>query len=134
MWFVISSWIDKFHKATERKHSSSEIDIDYCFFQTAKDGDETSTFDHANLKNVYITLNSDRYLAVDYNLLVSNHKFSWVYGDATLFGVKFFSMDELITQSNITPSDSKTLYPNFAFDVSKQKDKLKSFAFLLISK
>ena len=71
-------------------------------------------------------LNSDRYSAVDYNLSFSNQKFSRVYGDATLFGVKFFGVDELITKSNITPSDYKTLYPLFTFDVSKQKEKLKS--------
>ena len=35
-------------------------------------------------------------------------------------------MDALITQSNITHSDYKTLYPLFTFDVSKQKEKLKS--------
>ena len=35
-------------------------------------------------------------------------------------------MDELITQSKITPSDYKTLYPLFTFDVSEQKEKLKS--------
>ena len=35
-------------------------------------------------------------------------------------------MNELITQSNITPSNYKTLYPLFTFDVSKQKEKLKS--------
>ena len=71
-------------------------------------------------------LNSDRYPAVDYNLLFANWKFSRVYGDAALFGVKFFGMDELITQSNITPSDYKTLYQIFTFDVSKKKEKLKS--------
>ena len=49
-----------------------------------------------------------------------------LYGDAALFEVKFFGMDELITQSIITPSDYKTLYPLFTFDVSKQKEKLKS--------
>ena len=49
-----------------------------------------------------------------------------MYGDAALFGVKFFGMHELITQSNITPSDYKTLYPLFTFHVSKQKEKLKS--------
>ena len=49
-----------------------------------------------------------------------------MYGDAALFGVKFFGMDELLNQSNITPSDYKTLCPCFAFDVSKQKEKLKS--------
>ena len=98
-------------------------------FQTAKDGDQTknpSPFDHVNLRNAYVMLNSDRYPAVDYNLSFTNHKFSRVYGDAALFGVKFFDMDELITQSNITPSDYKTLYPLFKFDVSKQKEKLKS--------
>ena len=47
-----------------------------------------------------------------------------MYGDAALFGVIFFGMDELITQSNITPSNYKTLYPLFMFDVSKQKEKL----------
>ena len=71
-------------------------------------------------------LNSVRYPAVDYNWSFANQKFSRMYGDAALFGVKFFGMDELITQSNITPSDYKTLYPLFTFDVSKQKQKLKS--------
>ena len=35
-------------------------------------------------------------------------------------------MNELIILSNIPPSDYKTLYPLFTFDVSKQKEKLKS--------
>ena len=99
-------------------------------FQTAKDGDQTknpSTFDHVNLRNTYVMLNSDRYPAVDYNLSFSNQKFSRVYGNASFFGVKFFGMDELTTQSHITPTDYKTLYPLFTFDVSKQKEKLKSF-------
>ena len=56
----------------------------------------------------------------------ANQKFSRVYGDAALLGVKFFGMDELITHSNITPSDYWTLYPLYTFDVSKQKEKLKS--------
>ena len=44
-------------------------------FQTAKDGDQTknpSTFDHVNLRNAYVMLNSDRYPAVDYNLSFAN--------------------------------------------------------------
>ena len=98
-------------------------------FQTATDGDQTKnpfTFDHVNLKNAYVTLNSDRYPAVDYNLSFFNQTFSRVYGDAAWFGVKFFGIDELITQSNITPNDYKTLYSLFTFDVSKQKENLKS--------
>ena len=49
-----------------------------------------------------------------------------MHGDAALFGVKFFGMDEFITQSNITPSDYETLDPLFTFDVMKQEEKLKS--------
>ena len=79
-----------------------------------------------NLENAYVTLNSNRYPAVDYSLSFSSQKCSRVYGDAALFGVKFFGMDKLITQSNITSSDYKTLYTLFTFDVSKQKEKLKS--------
>ena len=93
-------------------------------FQTDKDGDQTknrSTFDHVNLKNACLMLNSDRYPAVDYNLSFSN-----------LFAGKFFGMDELITQSYITPSDYKVLYPIFTFDVSRQKKN--SNPLLLISK
>ena len=92
-------------------------------FQTAKDGDKTknpSTFDHVNLKNAYIMLNSDRYPAVYYNLSFANQKFSRMYGDAALFGVTFFGMDELITQSNITPSDYKTLYPLFMLQAERK--------------
>ena len=98
-------------------------------FQTAKVGDQTknpSTFDNVNLRNAYVMLNSDRYPAVGYNLSFANQKFSRVYGDAALLGVKFFGMDELITESKIIPSDYKTLYPLFTFDVSKQKEKLNS--------
>ena len=57
-------------------------------FQMDKDGNQTknpSTFDHVNVKNAYVTLNSDRYPAVDYNSSFPNQKVSRVYGDAALF-------------------------------------------------
>ena len=98
-------------------------------FQTDKDGNQTknpSTFDRVNQKNAYVMLNSYRYPAVGYNLSFFNQKFSRVYGDAALFGVKLFGMNELITQSKITHSNYKTLYLFFTFGVSKQKEKLKS--------
>ena len=79
-----------------------------------------------NLKNAYVPPKSDRYAAVDYNLSFSNQKFSRVYGDTALFVVKFFGLYELITPSNITPIDYKTVYPLFTFHVSKQKERLKS--------
>jgi len=75
---------------------------------------------------MYVMLNSTRYPAVDYNLSFANQQFSRAYGDAPLFGIRYFSINELITRSNISPADYKTLYPLFVFDVSKQSEKLKS--------
>ena len=102
-------------------------------FQTATDGAHMAISGWRSIhlrscesKNCLCNAKPDRYPAVDCNLSFFNQTFSTVYGDAALFGVKFFGTDELITQSSITSSDYKTLYSLFTFDVSKQKVKLKS--------
>ena len=84
-----------------------------------------SIFDNVNVSNIYAMLNSTRYPTADYNITFSAQKISRVYGDAAEFRSKFFNMDELISNPNITPSDYRTLYPLFLFDVSKQSEKLK---------
>ncbi|XP_047133856.1 uncharacterized protein LOC124812005 [Hydra vulgaris] len=98
-------------------------------FQTNKDENQElnpSIFDHCDLKNMYIMLNQERYAAVDVNLSFSNQQFSRAYRDASTFSEKFYGMNELITQSKITPADYKDLYPLMVFDVSKQSERLKS--------
>ena len=98
-------------------------------FQTKKDGDQEknpSIFDHCKISKIYVKLNTEVYPAEEYNLSFPNEKFSRAYRDTASFGEKFYGMNELITQSNITPSDFKELYPIFVFDVSKQSEKLKS--------
>ena len=98
-------------------------------FQTAnKSNDQTqnpSLFDNANVNNIYAMLNSTRYPTADYNIDFDENKFSRVYGDAAEFRSKFFNMDELISNPNITPLEYKVIYPLFLFDVSKQSEKLK---------
>ena len=97
-------------------------------FQTDKDGNQEknpSIFDHVKLKNMYVNLNSTRYPATDYDLSFTKQQFSRAYGDAASFRSKFFNMDELVSNPNITPSDYKDLFPLFVFDVSKQSEKLK---------
>ena len=62
-------------------------------FQMAKDGDQAknpSIFDNVNLKNAVVMLSSDRYVAINYNLSFLNQQFSRAYGNAAMFGVKFF--------------------------------------------
>ncbi|XP_065662440.1 uncharacterized protein LOC136084965 [Hydra vulgaris] len=100
-------------------------------FQTNRaNGDQTvnaSIFDHCDLKNMYIMLkNNDMYPAVDYNLSFPNQQISRIYREASVFKEKFYGMNELIANSNISPSDYRDLYPLFVFDDSKQSERSKS--------
>ena len=74
---------------------------------------------------MYVTLNSTRYPAVDYELSFTKQQFSRAYGDAASFRSKFYGMAELVSNPNITPSDYKDLFPIFVFDV-RQSEKLKN--------
>ncbi|XP_065667981.1 uncharacterized protein LOC136088226 [Hydra vulgaris] len=97
-------------------------------FQTNKNNDQNanaSIFDHCDLKNMYIMLNQERYPAVNYNLSFPNQQFLRAYRDAAVFNEKLYGTNELITNSNINPSEYKDLYPLFVFDVSRQPEKLK---------
>ena len=97
-------------------------------FQTNKSGNQKqnpSLFDNVNVKNIYVMLNSMRYPTADYDIKFGSQIYSRPYGDVADFRSKFFNMDELISSPNINPSEYRTLYPLFLFDVSKQSEKLK---------
>ncbi|XP_065645836.1 uncharacterized protein LOC136076291 [Hydra vulgaris] len=101
-------------------------------FQTNRNaGDQTvnsALFDHCDLKNIYVVYNNStiQYPALDYYCSFPNQQFSRIYRDASMFKERFYGMNEMIANSNITPSNYKDLYPIFVFDVSKQSEKLKS--------
>ena len=98
-------------------------------FQTGKDGDQQknpSVFNHCNLKNMYVTLNSERYPAVDYDLDFSNNKYSRAFRDASKFDNRLYGVSDIITQPNLTALNYKSICPLFVFDVSKQAERLKS--------
>ena len=97
-------------------------------FQTDKSGNQKqnpSLFDHADVSNIYVMLNSVRYPTADYHISFGKKDFSRVYEDTADFRSKFFNMDELVSSPNINPVDYKTLYPLFLFDVTKQSEKVK---------
>ena len=97
-------------------------------FQTNKGGNQEanpSIFDNVRVSDIYAMLNSTGYPTADYNISFLATKFSRLYGDAAEFRSKFFNMDELVSNPNITPSDYRTLYPLFLFDASAQSEKLK---------
>ena len=97
-------------------------------FQTNKRENQKtnpSLFDTVNVSSMSVTLNAIKYPAVDYNISFNRQQFSRVYGDVADFRSKFFNMNELVSSPNINPSDYRTLYPLFLYDVSKQSEKLK---------
>ena len=97
-------------------------------FQAGKSGNQKqnpSIFDNLDVRNIYVMLNSTRYPTADYNINFEVQRFSRPYGDVADFRSKFFNIDELLSNPNITPFDYRILYPLFLFDVSKQSEKLK---------
>ena len=77
-------------------------------FQTDKNGNQRQNpaiFNNVRVKNIYVTLNSTRYPEVDYQISCPRHQFSRAYSNAALFRSKFFNMDELVSNPNISPSD-----------------------------
>jgi hypothetical protein len=60
----------------------------------------------------------------DYNLSFPNSQVSRAYRDVATLSTKLYGLNELITNSNISPIEYRVLHPLFAFDVSKQ-EKLK---------
>ena len=98
-------------------------------FQTNKNNNQTTNpalFNHCEVRNIYVTLNAKRYPDIDYENDFTINKFSRIYGDASTFRKKFYNMDELISNSSISPDNYKTLFPLFVFDVTKQSEKLKT--------
>ena len=97
-------------------------------FQSGKIGSQIqnpSLFDHTDIENIYVMLNSTRYPTTDYNISFVKDIFSRAYGDVANFRNKFFNIDELVSNPIISVIDYKQLYPLFLFDVSKQSEKLK---------
>ena len=98
-------------------------------FQTNKSGNQEtnpSLFDNLNVTNIHAMLNSTRYPLIDSNTSFKKYQFSRVYGDAAAFRSKFYDLDELVGNSNITPADYATLHTLFVLDVSKQSERLKN--------
>ena len=98
-------------------------------FLTYKDGSQElnpSVFDHCDLKNMYVTLNSERYPAADYNLDFNNNKYSRAYKDAAKFDNRLYGISEIIAQPNLFALNYRYICPLFVFDVSKQPERLKS--------
>ena len=98
-------------------------------FQTDKENNQETNpalFDNVNVKDAHVNLNQRSYPEVSYNLSFPQQQFSRAYGDVADFRAKYYNLDEICSNCNISPLDYKTLFPLFVFDVSKQSERLKS--------
>jgi hypothetical protein len=70
-------------------------------------------------------LNTYSYPEDDYNLSFPNSQVARAYRGVATLSTKLYGLNELITNSNISPIEYRILYPLFVFDVFKHKEKLK---------
>jgi hypothetical protein len=70
-------------------------------------------------------LNTYSYHDDGYSLSFRNSQVVRAYRDVATLSTKVYGLNELITDSNISPREYRSLYPPFVFDVSKQEEKLK---------
>jgi hypothetical protein len=70
-------------------------------------------------------LNTFSYPKDDYSLSFPNSQVAQAYINVATLSTKLYGLNELITNSNTPPTEYRSLYPLFAFEVSKQEKKLK---------
>lgn len=95
-------------------------------FATNKENNQEtnpSIFDHNNLTNVHVRLNSEQYPGNEYTADFAKMRFNRIFGDASDFCRKYYGE---LGYSNILPSEFKTLYSIYAFDLTKQSEALKN--------
>ena len=97
-------------------------------FQTGKNNDQeknNAIFDHCKVTNMFVLLNNNRYPAIDFNSDFDKYHIDNVYKTLIDFRQRFYDLDHLMSNTMVDPLTYQELYPLFAFDVSKQSERLK---------
>lgn len=83
-------------------------------------------FDHLNLENCYVTLNSKQYPVNEIKTNFTINDYSKLYEMMSSFKREHYGFNNLIGGTQISMYNFKKLFPILVLDVRKQKDKLKS--------
>ena len=95
--------------------------------QTAKSGSQdhnAALFDHCQVTNMSVVLNSTKYPPLDQNANFTKYQFSHFYKYMSEFTRDYYGMDPLLGGSGVHPIAYKELTPLFVFNVSKQSERL----------
>ena len=82
-------------------------------------------FDHLNLRNAYVTLNSERYPMTDSITHFDRNEYMKLYGMFDDFKKEYYGIDSLVGGTQVNVAAYKSLFPIIVFDVRKQNERLK---------
>ena len=85
-----------------------------------------AVFDHLNLRNAYVTLNSERYPMSDIITNFNKNEYMNLYNMFDDFKKEYYGIDSLVGGTQVNVPAYKSLFPIIVFDVRKQNEKLKS--------
>ena len=99
-------------------------------FQTAPDNDQTvnySVFDHCNVKNIYCTINTERYPFTDMTTNFPEYDVAQVYKNMAEFKEQFYGISDYESGTSISSLEEYVnLYPIFVLDLRHQSERLKN--------
>src|SRR6266568_3340637 len=85
-----------------------------------------AAFDHLDLTNAYVTLNSVRFPIGDLNNDFARNDYMKLYDGLDAFKLDYYGIDSLVGGTQVNVSAFKSLYPIIVFDVRKQNERIKS--------
>ena len=85
-----------------------------------------AVFDNLNLKNAYVTLNSERYPMSDITTNFDKNEYMRLYNMFDDFKKDYYGIDSLVGGTQVNVAAYKSLFPIIVFDVRKQNEKLKT--------
>src|SRR5271156_5947187 len=84
-----------------------------------------AVFDHLNLKNAHVTLNSERYPMLDITTNFDRNEYMALYDMFDNFKKEYYGIDSLVGGTQVNVAAYKSLFPIIVFDVRKQNEKIK---------
>ena len=85
-------------------------------------------FDHCNLVNAYITINSERYPLNEIRTNFTTNDYAKLYDMFDDFKKEYYGIDSLVGGTQVNFPAFKTLFPILVFDARKQSERLKNNA------
>ena len=95
--------------------------------QTKKPNDQDTNcalFNHCDVTNMFVVLNSTRYPAIDFQSNFTKNEFNQHFKNMAEFRRKFYGLDQLVSSIGVDPITFKELFTVYVFDVSRQSERI----------